>query len=298
MILKLSCPSKTFLIGEYAALEGGPALILNTLPRFEFTLQKTGRTQIDIFHPKSPAGLWIRERAPLLEGWELSFLDPHKGRGGLGASSAQFLLSHCATTFLQISAAKAREGFDLKALWNDYVVLAKSASGYDVLSQAVGQVAHVETNNWIVQGLSWPFANLHFVIVRTGSKTPTHQHLNEVKSEQYKGLADISREACQAFENKNEDQFIELSKNYTRALIERGLQSQKTLDCVADLEKALPLKLARGCGAMGADTLLIVFEQEYREKVIEVLKVKALEIVGESQDLAVGLETEWSWDKA
>ena len=36
MTLTFSAPSKTFLSGEYAVLNGNPALVLNTGPRFHF----------------------------------------------------------------------------------------------------------------------------------------------------------------------------------------------------------------------------------------------------------------------
>lgn len=42
MTIALSAPSKTFLVGEYAVLRGGPALLLNTSPRFRLRPCKLG----------------------------------------------------------------------------------------------------------------------------------------------------------------------------------------------------------------------------------------------------------------
>ena len=39
-IIEISCPAKTFILGEYAVLDGGPALVLNTAPRFVCRIQK------------------------------------------------------------------------------------------------------------------------------------------------------------------------------------------------------------------------------------------------------------------
>lgn len=298
MKLRLSCPSKTFLTGEYAAIDGGPALIINTHPRFELTLEKTGRSDYNIFHPDSPAGRWIRERAPLLEDWEMKFHDPHEGRGGFGASGAQFVLSHCATTFLQISADKVREGFDLKALWNDFQVLSRGASGYDVLSQMVGGVAHIEARRWIVQGLAWPFPDLQFLIVRTGRKTQTHRHLASLTPDQVRGLSAISADVCRAFEEADSDLFLTRSQEFSRVLIDRGLTVPSTLERLDELSRQLDLKLARGCGALGADTMLLVFEPSEREEIVGHLRAKGLEIIAENQDISTGLEVDWSWNKA
>ena len=41
----ISFPSKTFLIGEYAVLEGAPALLVNTHPRFEFVAVPAGTSE-------------------------------------------------------------------------------------------------------------------------------------------------------------------------------------------------------------------------------------------------------------
>ena len=49
-------------------------------------------------------------RSPLIREWNLEFLDPHGGRGGFGASSAQFLFIHAMTTFLQFSVSRAVQG--------------------------------------------------------------------------------------------------------------------------------------------------------------------------------------------
>ena len=93
-------PGKTFLVGEYLALEGGPSVVANTHPsfRFRWTLEQAdgGAARIEHgFHPESPAGKFLnRLNASRLLGTEkatIEFHDPHYGKGGLGASTAEFL---------------------------------------------------------------------------------------------------------------------------------------------------------------------------------------------------------------
>src|SRR3990167_4806167 len=83
--LNFQIPAKTFLLGEYVALQGGPAMILTTTPCFEVGV---GDLEIQAIHPDSPAGLCWRDSG--IPG-ELFWYDPYEGIGGLGASSAAFL---------------------------------------------------------------------------------------------------------------------------------------------------------------------------------------------------------------
>ena len=57
----ISFPSKTFLIGEYAVMEGAPAILVNTQPRFKFHIQHPVKKKSHPFHKNSPAGLFIEE---------------------------------------------------------------------------------------------------------------------------------------------------------------------------------------------------------------------------------------------
>ena len=90
----LSVPGKTFLLGEYVALDGGPSLLLSTEPRFELRVRARSRDVALPFHAQSPAGRFFERHADDLAAWEFEFRDPSGGRGGLGASSAQFALMY------------------------------------------------------------------------------------------------------------------------------------------------------------------------------------------------------------
>nr|WP_256594408.1 hypothetical protein [Legionella pneumophila] len=54
--MKWQIPAKTFLLGEYAAIAGEPAILLTTSPCFTLTL--TENAKLEGIHPESPAGLW------------------------------------------------------------------------------------------------------------------------------------------------------------------------------------------------------------------------------------------------
>ena len=69
-----SAPGKTFLFGEYLALNGGPAIVASTGPRFELKVSKGEGLCHDI-HPKSLAGLWMRANAFDFSNVDIEFID-------------------------------------------------------------------------------------------------------------------------------------------------------------------------------------------------------------------------------
>lgn len=90
----ISAPSKTFLLGEYAVLKGGAGLLLNTEPRFELRLRFRENAEPKCVGIKleSPAGQLLKDTRMLFDSFDVEFRDPHRGQGGFGASSAQFLM--------------------------------------------------------------------------------------------------------------------------------------------------------------------------------------------------------------
>ncbi|MCJ8276001.1 MAG: hypothetical protein HRT44_09755, partial [Bdellovibrionales bacterium] len=78
-------PSKTFVLGEYLAINGTASLIMTTEPSF---IVKVIDDSLYGYHPDSPAGQLRKELNHSSVGF--SFLDPHEGRGGFGRSTAEY----------------------------------------------------------------------------------------------------------------------------------------------------------------------------------------------------------------
>jgi mevalonate kinase len=291
MNISFSAPSKTFLAGEYAVLAGGPALILNTLPRFTFTAVR-GETAQEGIPEGSPAAKWIEQRRPLLDGWRIEFHDPHAGKGGFGASSAQFLFVHALTTLLQISVSRAVEGLDLKSLLNDFKVLSGGqASGADLVAQATGGLALVHGAE--ARAEAWPFPDLEFAILRTGNKVATHQHLNDLDRAPLEQLLQPANLVNERFAAASVDKFLESVRAYALMLRELHLQAPSTLALLKKIEAHGWCKAAKGCGALGADTLLVFFareDQDSASRVFDDLKLERVPSV-----LSEGLQMKWSW---
>jgi mevalonate kinase len=342
MSLVLSVPSKTYLTGEYAVLVGGSALVLNTGPRFELrALRKAavsgsrpqalgsqarsvviGEGVVAGIPEGAPAIGWLKQREPLLRGWQLDFIDPHAGRGGFGASGAQFVLVHAFTTLLQMGLESAMIGvaqatsntveivhsatkietnaldaviakidtaimlLDPKDVWNDYQVFSKQGSGADLLAQMEGHVSIVSMEKCEASSQGWPYKDIGFMIARTGQKIPTHEHLAGLKNDHLQALREPASEAVASFGRDSGAEFARKVKSYSYALREMGFQSPHTLELIAPIEKQDWCLAAKGCGAFGADTLLVLFAEHAREDVLEFLRARKLELVATNGEAA------------
>ena len=94
-MFKFSVPSKTFIIGEYAVLEGGPGILIGTAPRFDAFVQENvenAESVIEGLSSHGPAMDFLKDHLDLFSKYSMKFHDPHNGKGGLGWSSAQFVL--------------------------------------------------------------------------------------------------------------------------------------------------------------------------------------------------------------
>jgi hypothetical protein len=268
--------------------------VLNTSPRFELIARKGPGPSVG-FPEQSPAALWIEQRRPLLEGWALEFNDPHNRQGGFGASSAQFIFVHCLTTYLQSSFAKITEVFDREAVWNDHQVLTKHrGSGADVLAQLQGQVAHIDVATVHTRALKWPYPDVGFGIVRTHQKVRTHEHLQQIDKKAMSLLARPSQAAVEAFGNASSEVFVGRLKAFSTALKEFNLQAPASLNLIRLFEDQSWCLASKGCGALGADTVLFLYPIEEKEKVTTFVRKQSLNMVATQQDLSPGLEMKMS----
>ncbi len=296
MTLCLSAPSKTFLAGEYAVLAGVPALIVNSEPRFELRVKfGTGKTQG--IPRKSPAHLWLEQRAPLLSAYDLDFVDPHQGRGGFGASGAQFLLVHTLTSFLQLGFSEYVKGVRLNELWNDLQVLSqRSGSGADVLAQCVGGIARVVTKTQEARVLSWPYPQIDFAVLRTDQKINTHEHLQSLPQDCLQRLSPAAAACVESFGSQDESIFCQRLRVFANTLRDLGLQSPRALQLLAHIEDQPWCLAAKGCGAMGADTVMFLYPVSKRGEVKEFLAANNLKSEADVNHLSSGLRMEWSSD--
>lgn len=288
-MIELRVPSKTFLVGEYAVLQGAPALIATTKPFFRFSAKKlaTG-SQRCLFEKESPAGCWFHQSDVLLRDWSVAYHDPHAGKGGFGASGAQFVFYHALTTYLQ----SKRTAEVVRDVWQDFRACDGSGgSGADVVSQLLGGITCFRAEPFEAQSGVWPFNEVGFVILRTGDKLATHAHLKtlDVESDE---LIDASEAAVIGFLENDLDRFLQGLSEFQLELHTLDLQTARSKELV-DLLMTLPgVYVAKGCGAMGADTVLAVFDRSKELALMNELSKKDLLPVATSDDLAPPLSLE------
>ncbi len=290
---QVSVPGKTFLMGEYAVLEGGPALIINTQPCFLFSVtgRKKSAGHLDIpFPPQSPAGQWLRRYPEIGHAFHIKTHDPYGGRGGFGRSSAEFNLVYLLGQLLNLyTAKKNNEKNTFLSLWKDYRGLdfeGACPSGADVVSQWVGGLCVFCPRPFKVRSLSaWPFKGLDFFLLRTNITFPTHKHLKDLSQAKrvnggsgggaslglgpclFSDLVSIAKRATHCMEQKNQEGFVSAVDQYSLCLNKKNLVHPKALSLVKQIKKLKEVITARACGAMGAEVVAVFFAPEDKQKV-------------------------------
>ena len=251
-------PSKTFFWGEYLALVGGPAFIGLTQPCFQVNTEKK-------LHPHCIAARFWQSMTGYACDWGLE--DPYHGQGGLGASTAEFLLAYQKI----YGAVKSLE--HLRHSYWQYAEGTKP-SGYDLLAQTSQGCTLIESAPLKLHSFSWPFKELGFILVHTGKKLPTHEHLRTLTQDiLWRPLAKAVERAIAGFEAVDADHLIAATQGAFSGLVTLNLQAKHTLDWLSFYMPKLPILAAKGCGAMGSDVIFILAKNEN----VEMIKEKLIE---------------------
>ena len=257
--MRLTAPSKTFLIGEYAVLAGYSALVATAPPYFSIEVLESSRAELVNIHLDSPAGkFWLEHGLP---NKRVEFFDPHEGIGGFGASSAQFLLLY--QSIHQIEEWDKKSLSDLLISYKKYA--GEKPSGADVLSQAVGGFVVVNPQKTEVESFEWPFENIDWLLEHTGHKCSTHVHLQDLAPTNFSELGALSERAIHAYKQVNASEFIRTINQYYHQLCHLNLVDAHTQRSVEEAQQKTGFLAAKGCGAMGADVVLRLIDNRHQE---------------------------------
>lgn len=276
--MKWFIPAKTFLVGEYAALAGLGALILTTSPCFELSL--TDEQGLHGIHPDSPAGRWWLRHGDKRLG--LRWTDPYAAIGGLGASSAQFLGAYWASAFPNPS------NQDLLDAYFEVIDIGNGVkpSGYDVLAQSLRGCVYIHCRSAQQVYDVWPFQDVAFVLLHTGQKLATHLHLKNMDVPlDVLQLSAIVCDAKRACDEGDGDVLVQAVKAYHQKLCEMRLVTEETRKKVEDLQAMPDVLAAKGCGAMGADVLLLLVPMARLAMIKERLESLNWRVLATSEDL-------------
>jgi len=246
--MKILCPSKTFLLGEYAVLNGGPAILLATEPYFE---------------------------------WENNhFKDPYQGKGGFGASGAKFVFKMF-----------QENCFDALSALKKYQSTEHSGSGADVICQYTGGVTFYHPQKKI-EKLFWPFNDLFIVLIHSGFKINTHEHLNDLNMRQFDSasLENIVLKAYKAILENQQNNFIQSINHYYQKLIELQLTCENTLNLIQKIKRFPNILAIKGCGALGADVILAAIHQEHCPHFLKFCHEENLQVIYSGNYFAQGVK--------
>ncbi|MCB0412161.1 MAG: hypothetical protein KDD22_06515 [Bdellovibrionales bacterium] len=295
MRIHFVAPSKTFLIGEYAVLEGGQGVLVATEPNFEMTIESPGHGSVEGISLDSPAGRWIRSHSEFFRKVRLKFTDPHEGAGGFGASSAQFLFVNLWTQMQKQNLASSFESLDIEQVWQDFRKLHENdkgslPSGGDLISQWEGGLSSFSANPYFVKNLKWNFKNLHFSLFHTGYKIATHQHLANLETANFGDLVRMSERAVQSIEQSDEANFLSLVRSYSLELEYLGLLALNTQDILTKFKGNNSILASKGCGALGADVIAVYHRPEERVAIRSFAENMGLRFIAGVEEVQKGLK--------
>jgi mevalonate kinase len=286
----LLLPGKTFLLGEYGALVGEPALLCATTPQFRARAIK--EQKLVGIHPDSPAGQLWRKNA---NSFGVEFDDPYHGVGGFGASGAQYLAVYALAQFRQTGERMALESWS--ALLESYFESLGPKegelhpSGADLVSQLAGGICYFDRRRKDVHVHTWPFADLDFALLKTPGKVPTHEHVSVLTSHQVRSLGAAAQMGEEALRERDSEKFVQSVKVMADALQERGFVAETTRELLEKWRQEGVLA-AKGCGALGADVLAVFFRPDHRQGILRRGETLGLQFVAGSSDMSPGLQWE------
>jgi len=288
-MLEFSSPGKVFLAGEYLALLGGPALVAAINPQFRLTAKQNNKKNENPFHPNSIAGkFWILHRS-VFEKYEITFLDPHHGAGGFGGSTAEYLLlgkllsqhtgyqSHVLETLQQYRELARGDG----ALPRGY-----TPSGADLVAQIQGGLTLFSAEQGKIEKYKWPFSDLGFYVGKTQEKLRTHEHLSRLQSFEAQGLSSSMKDLEDSLQKGLSHAFVKALQQFSNELLNLGFVSEGTQAILKELTHP-GILVKKGCGAMGADVVLVVYDKQGKNADIikMIMEEKGLKVVATEESL-------------
>lgn len=259
----LCIPSKTFLIGEYSVLSKSKAIIIAHAPYFQCVPRQNSNW------PSHPA---VQDYINISR--EFAFIDPHQGQGGFGASSA-----------LIIALAHHLKPFDVvfaHSLNNKYH---PNSSGADVIGQYFGNLSLINTKTHSATPITLA-PNWAITILKTPIKVNSHQHLCNLPLYNADHLNTLIENYI---ENSNDiNVAAKIINDYENVLQSHDLRHPSTIDYIKAIQNIPNVLAVKGCGALGADVLLILSHKSHQMQIIGQLP-KSLTVVANQQDIAKGI---------
>jgi mevalonate kinase len=336
-------------MGEYLALEGGPALLAVLEPRFQLKIKKVegsqgkgqgkvegrlskleaslsngearlaneeaslsngetrpvndeaslsnGEARLVNISLQSPAGIFYRKNQKFFSAYDIEFYDPYNGAGGWGASSAQYAMLAAFFYGQSTMQTDAQWNLDLQQIDSDYLKITSQnstglrPSGMDVIAQLRGGLVLIDRNKGHIENLIWPFNDVSFLLFATGVKVPTHTHLSELNELPMAQLKESAQKFNLAFMNLDKQALVDSMNDFRNTLLESKLELANTTDWINKVKGLEGVLAVKGCGAMGADVVVVLVEKAAESSVISGLKSLGLNSIVSKDQLTGPLQS-------
>ncbi|MEE9452352.1 MAG: hypothetical protein V3V61_06320 [Gammaproteobacteria bacterium] len=294
VLLQLSTPSKTFLLGEYLALCGGASLIVNTEARFSLTVKSQSPGEIIGISSQGPARQLLQTHAALFKPFKLNFTDPYAKAGGLGASSAQFLLCYALHEYVSRGSILSANTIEIDRLLQHYhsccdIVGKYKPSGHDLIAQLKGDLCYFHPRENKPESYAWPFKEIGFYLLRSGTKIATHEHLAQLQPFDAHDLNICMQQAMQAFHDQDPLNFIVAVNQYGQLLQQLGFVSVHTQALLRTIHSHKAVRATKGCGALGADIILVLIDKNKKSDFADHADQQGWVIIADESHISSGL---------
>ncbi len=297
--MKFLVPGKTFLLGEYSALVGGSVIGLATGPGFlaEYAVTENSSSGDISFSPDSPAGHLSRsftqknprgDIASEFKKFRFQLTDGFGACGGFGKSTAEFM-SVLIPWLLknEISFEKIRELYQILSRESG-----AEASGLDLAIQYFGNVTLFDSRENKYSELGWKMKGYDFILVSTGNKIKTHEHLQTLDLKKISQFPKVSDPVVELYEKNQADDFIRGLKEWSTFLKASGFMSAPAFELKQMIEADSDVLCAKPCGAMGTDVIAVLCESSRTAAVQEKLVHLKLQIKSTSSNLVPGIKSQ------
>jgi hypothetical protein len=163
-------------------------------------------------------------------------------------------------------------------------------SGADLIGQFHGKITYFHKQAQLVESVGWPFDDLSLLLLRTGQKIATYDHLQNLGDFPIARLSTLTLQALDGLKEANADRFISAINDYRRALKHANLTLPHTTALIKALNTPIKALAIKGCGAMGADVILLVIPKSERAHFVEKINQLKLAVVADENDISIGLK--------
>jgi hypothetical protein len=150
----------------------------------------------------------------------------------------------------------------------------------------VGGVTCFDGLNHRAHRLSWSFPDLGFSLIRTGHKLATHEHLRDIPAVPRAALHEQVEAASFALKAADERAMVSAVHRTALILGESGLVARASHELLQKIRAVPGVLAAKGCGAMGADIVLVLHEKRDALAFKQWVTKQGLEVCGTHHELS------------